>query len=528
MRVIGRYALYDEIAAGGMATVHVGRLLGPVGFSRTVAIKRLHAQYAKDPEFVSMFLDEARLAARIRHPNVVQTLDVVAAKGELFLVMDYVQGESLSKLIRSSAAQGERPPPRVIAAILCGALAGLQAAHEARTERGEPLNIVHRDVSPQNILVGQDGVPRLLDFGVTHAAGRLQTTREGQLKGKLAYMAPEQLSGDVGRSTDVFAAAIVLWEALAARRLFDGENEGVMLHRLLSAPIAPPSTHAPDAKPLDAVVMRGLERDPAKRWQSAKEMGAAIEQALPLASASEVAAWVEHVAQATLEARANRVAEIESSSERVFVPAGEQEALTDPDAMPTGFDGPAPSRQASRPDVAGAFAAQSGSGVLTASTTLQVPSSREPVSQASQLSSVSISRTQRPPPADRRVPVVVAASAAGALLVFALGLAAMRVWRGSEGSASAVATSAAPVATSAAPVATPTATTTTATASATATASVATPTPSASASPSAKPTHAATAKPPPAAPLATATAGCDPPYALDAQGHKKWKPECIK
>src|SRR5690242_5132795 len=125
LRVIGRYALYDEIAAGGMATVHVGRLLGPVGFARTVAIKRLHPQYAKDPEFVSMFLDEARLAARVQHPNVVATIDVVATEGELFLIMDYVRGESLSKLVRNAKKAGRRIPPRIVSSIICGFLHGL-------------------------------------------------------------------------------------------------------------------------------------------------------------------------------------------------------------------------------------------------------------------------------------------------------------------------------------------------------------------------------------------------------------------
>src|SRR5690242_5045687 len=134
-RILGRYALYGEIAAGGMATVHVGRLLGPAGFSRTVAIKRLHPQFAKDPEFVAMFLDEARLASRIRHPNVVPTLDVVALSGELFLVMDYIEGEALSRLLRARRARGALPPLRVTASILSGVLHGLHAAHEARSER---------------------------------------------------------------------------------------------------------------------------------------------------------------------------------------------------------------------------------------------------------------------------------------------------------------------------------------------------------------------------------------------------------
>src|SRR4051794_29784074 len=188
---VGRYALYGEIASGGMATVHFGRLLGPVGFSRTVAVKRLHAHLAKDPEFVSMFLDEARLAARVRHPNVVPTLDVVAAQGELFLVMEYVQGESFARLLHVTKSNGQRIPRDIVCAVLASVLHGLHAAHEAKSERGEALGIVHRDVSPQNILVGVDGIARVLDFGIAKAAGRAQVTREGQVRGKMAYIAPE-------------------------------------------------------------------------------------------------------------------------------------------------------------------------------------------------------------------------------------------------------------------------------------------------------------------------------------------------
>src|SRR5262249_38826860 len=152
---LGRYALHEPLAAGGMATVHLGRLLGPAGFARTVAIKRLHAQFAPDPDFVSMFLDEARLAARVRHPNVVTTLDVVVHAEEIFLVMDYVHGESLSKLCSFRAdPEPARVPGAVAVAIVVAVLAGLHAAHEACDEDGDPLCIVHRDVSPQNILVG--------------------------------------------------------------------------------------------------------------------------------------------------------------------------------------------------------------------------------------------------------------------------------------------------------------------------------------------------------------------------------------
>jgi serine/threonine-protein kinase len=280
VRVVGRYALYGGIASGGMATVHLGRLLGPVGFSRTVAIKRLHAQYAQDPEFVSMFLDEARLAARIRHPNVVPTLDVVATKGELFLVMEYVPGESLSRLARAARDKKQRIPQRIVSSIMSGVLHGLHAAHEAKSERGEPLGIVHRDVSPQNVLVGTDGVARVLDFGVAKAAGRTQQTREGQIKGKLSYMAPEQLRGAaVSRQSDIYAAGVVLWELLTGERLFSADNEGALLAKVLEGRIVPPSryvvtpssvTIGPDAMRillgLDEVTLRALQSDPEKRY----------------------------------------------------------------------------------------------------------------------------------------------------------------------------------------------------------------------------------------------------------------------
>jgi eukaryotic-like serine/threonine-protein kinase len=170
-----------------MATVHFGRLVGAVGFSRIVAIKRLHPHLAKDKEFTSMFLDEARLAARVRHPNVVPLLDVAAMGEEVLLVMEYVPGVPLASLLRAVSAKGELVAPDVAAAVVCGVLHGLHAAHEATDEAGAPLHIVHRDVSPQNILVGVDGVPRVLDFGVAKAEGRMHTTRDGTLKGKLAW-----------------------------------------------------------------------------------------------------------------------------------------------------------------------------------------------------------------------------------------------------------------------------------------------------------------------------------------------------
>jgi serine/threonine-protein kinase len=315
-RLIGRYVLYGAIASGGMATVHFGRLMGAAGFARPVAIKRLHAQFARDPDFVKMFLDEARLAARIAHPNVVATLDVVAPDDEVFLVMEYVRGVALVQLIRSLKHRGERIPPHISAGIMSGVLHGLHAAHEATNDRGESLNLVHRDVSPQNVLVGTDGVPRLLDFGVATAAGCAHTTRDGQLKGKLAYMAPEQVRSEPPtRRTDVFAASVVLWEMLTGKRLFYAANEASVLARVLNSQIVAPSSIVPDLpKAFDHVVLHGLERDPAKRYATAKEMANDLSSVIAVASASEIGEWVERNAAEELRQRAETIAAIERAA----------------------------------------------------------------------------------------------------------------------------------------------------------------------------------------------------------------------
>jgi serine/threonine protein kinase len=338
-RAIGRYALHGAIASGGMATVHLGRLLGAAGFSRTVAIKRLHAQYAQDPQFVMMFVDEARLAGRIRHPNVVPTLDVVAAEDELFLVMEYVEGESLARLIKASTRRGEVLPLPVACSIMAGVLHGLHAAHEARDERGEPLGIVHRDISPQNVLVGTDGTARIVDFGVAKATGRLQTTREGQLKGKLTYMAPELFGGArPERQVDIYAAAVVLWEAVVGRRLFAGETDADTVGRILGNKVEPASRHVAGVPPeLDAVILRGLDADPARRFVTARDMATALETAAPIALPVVVGAWVERWAKEVLAERAVIVAGIESSSEQNPPLAAAASQATSPDEATTGI-----------------------------------------------------------------------------------------------------------------------------------------------------------------------------------------------
>jgi serine/threonine-protein kinase len=323
--VVGRYALFDELASGGMATVHLGRLLGPEGFGRTVAIKRLRAHFIADEEFVTMFMDEARVAARIQHPNVVPMIDVVHHPSQgLFLVMDYIHGESLSRLVRGARARGETLPVRVAVGVVYGALMGLNAAHETRGVDGELLGVVHRDVSPQNVIVGADGVPRVLDFGIAKAAGRAQVTREGQIKGKLAYMAPEQVRGQVDRRTDLFSVSVCLWEALAGRRMHEGLKDVDIITRVMRGKFVAPSTQNPEVTPaLDEIVLRGLSPDPTKRFATAKEMAIELERAVGIATPSEISEVVERLGHDALQARARRI----DAVERASADLGEGEAL---------------------------------------------------------------------------------------------------------------------------------------------------------------------------------------------------------
>ncbi|HKO90421.1 MAG TPA: serine/threonine-protein kinase, partial [Polyangiaceae bacterium] len=316
-RIVGRYALFDEIAAGGMATIHLGRLVGPVGFSRTVAIKTLHPQFAKDPEFVEMFLEEARLASRIQHPNVISTLDVATGEGEVFLVMEYVAGESLAKLVRSALKKGELMPVDIATSVLAGMLHGLHATHEAKNEQLEAMHIVHRDVSPQNVLVGLDGVARIFDFGVAKAAAmRSQVTSDGQMKGKLSYMSPEQLnSREVDRRTDVFAAGVVAWECLTGKRLFAGSDPGEVLAKVLTLDITPPiEVQGSIPRPLSDTVMRALERSPEQRWQTARDFAIELERSTPLAAPHVVGDWVELNASDAVQDRRHRVESVERAS----------------------------------------------------------------------------------------------------------------------------------------------------------------------------------------------------------------------
>jgi hypothetical protein len=316
-RQVGRYTLFREIGAGGMATVHLARLTGAVGFSRVVAVKHVHPHLVRAPEVGASFIEAVRLAARIRHPNVVPILDVVVDEPDIYLVMEYVEGETLGRLAALARQRREAIPFEVSAAIMVDALSGLHAAHQAPGSKGRPLERVHRDVSPSNVLVGVDGVARLIDFGLTQAMGAALGTPPGALEGTSSYMAPEQARGEaLTRQADIFAASALFWELLTGRRLFGGTSEQARRHKVLSWDNrVAPSAVAPDVpRALDAVLARGLANDPRQRYGSAAQMAEAISTAVPFVSRNTVGEWVAELASESLARRSALVKHTEAAS----------------------------------------------------------------------------------------------------------------------------------------------------------------------------------------------------------------------
>lgn len=288
-----------KLASGGMATVFVGALRGALDFRQIVAIKRPHPHLLEDPKLRDALLAEARVASRIHHANVVDVRDVEVEGDVIQLVMDYVEGAALGQLIQIGARGGPRVPPGVAVRVVLDACAGLHAAHELADDAGAPLGVVHRDVSPQNILVGTDGVARVTDFGVAKVArADRPTTTDGSLKGKIGYMAPEYVRGrPLDRRADVFALGVVLWEALAHKRLFRGSNEAEALDLVLREPAPPVSAYAPEVGvALDAVIARAVEKAPEDRFESARafaeDLEAAAREVGLLAGQDEVARHV--------------------------------------------------------------------------------------------------------------------------------------------------------------------------------------------------------------------------------------------
>lgn len=302
-----RYEIVAKIASGGMATVYLGVLKGPYGFEQIVAIKRLHPHLLDEPSSRESFLMEARMAARIRHANVVDVRDIEIIDETVQLIMPYIEGASLGSLIVTATQRKSKIPPSVVIRIMLDACAGLHAAHELKDAAGKPLGLVHRDISPQNVLVGVDGIARITDFGVARdeSSNRLRTST-GLLKGKFAYMSPEYINGKrPDRRLDVFALGVVLWEALAGRRLFRGSNDGETLSRVTSVEVPRIGHLVPElGDELDAVLEMALSKAPETRFCTAQALGAALEAiAAPanmIAPVAEVSRYVRETAREDL------------------------------------------------------------------------------------------------------------------------------------------------------------------------------------------------------------------------------------
>jgi eukaryotic-like serine/threonine-protein kinase len=277
---LGRYELLARIGEGGMAEVYLARMLGPMNFQKIVVVKKIHHELVAQGEFLSMLLDEARLSALIKHPRVVDIYELGRAGDTYFIAMEHLEGQPLS-MVMSAALKGHPLDPCSIARIISDAAEGLHAAHELQTMAGEAVELVHRDVSPGNIIVLYDGTAKIVDFGVAKARGRLTQSGVRELKGKLGYMSPEQLTvNPIDRRSDVFSLGVVMWEALALKRLFPGESSEALEERMRTE-VPPPSNYQPHVPPqLDDICLRALQIDPEQRFQTAGQMAQAIYDAL--------------------------------------------------------------------------------------------------------------------------------------------------------------------------------------------------------------------------------------------------------
>jgi serine/threonine protein kinase len=338
---LGRFAVLAPLGQGGMAKVYVAEYHGVGGFARRVVIKQIHEQHAANERFVKMFVDEANIASNLMHPNVVQVLDLQQDGPNLYMVLEYVDGLDLNSLFNTMVAAGQKVPVDVALLVAKEVLSGLEHAHGAAGPDGQPLNLIHRDITPGNVLLGRHGQVKLSDFGVARAVGRMTQTVVGEVKGKYSYMAPEVMQGDpYDQRSDVFGAGVVLWEALTTRPLFRGKSDFHVMEAVLRGPLYPPSTFNPDLPPgLDAVVMQGLERQMDARFQSARAFRRALQ---PLMARLDLDA-----AQERLAALVDRFGPPSNSSvsprpsSMPPMPAV-SESGTPPSALPAGPNTPAP------------------------------------------------------------------------------------------------------------------------------------------------------------------------------------------
>lgn len=295
---LGRYRVVDEIGIGGMASVHLARMDGPGGFQKWVAIKRIHPHLVEDETFVNMFLDEARVAARISHPNVATVFELGKHEDTYWIAMEYLHGEPLREVMRRTEELGQPMPPEIACRVIADAAEGLHAAHELLGKNGEKLGLVHRDVTPHNLFVTYDGNTKVVDFGIAKFTSRMANTRAGTLKGKLAYMSPEQVAGEpIDRRTDVFALGVVLWELTTGQRLFRMESDLDTLAKVQECAVPRPSTIV-RGYPIDLekIVMKALAKTKNERYRTAREFSRALQSLLMrrglFIASDEVAAYM--------------------------------------------------------------------------------------------------------------------------------------------------------------------------------------------------------------------------------------------
>ncbi len=352
--MLGKYELLATIGTGGMASVILARQRGPAGFEKVVVVKVVHPHMAQDQVAVNMLLDEAKVASQIDHQNVVHTYELGESNGTFYIVMEYLAGESLAQVIKAGRA-GVQPAfdPYLAARIVADAAAGLHHAHELRDFDGKPLDVVHRDVSPGNIVVLYSGAVKVVDFGIAKAQGRVTSTQDGELKGKYGYMSPEQIKNEpLDRRSDVFSLGVVLWESLAQKRLFQADNVAATLMQILGGERLPPSHYRPGVPPaLDAIALNALAPDPRARYQSADDMKKALDDAI----------WQTRFGAAEISAHMTALFADRLEQRRVLLARATREQLTQGDLVTfgTAFKDPASgieSHGAIRPPTAHPFA----------------------------------------------------------------------------------------------------------------------------------------------------------------------------
>ena len=325
-KMMGRYQLLALLATGGMAEVYLAKQKGIKGFEKLVVVKRILPHLARESRFIEMFFDEARITAKLNHPNIIQTYDLGKEGNEYFIAMEYLEGESLGYLINRAQESGQLLPETLAAGIVFELCKGLEYAHKYRDESGTHLNIVHRDISPHNIFVMFSGGVKLVDFGIAKATTREHHTIDGSLKGKLGYMSPEQCLGKtLDARSDLFSLGVVLWELLARRRLFKRGSESAMIEAILREPIPRLREMLPNIpKSLDVIVNRALQKEPDSRYFSANEMGSDIKEYLREAKVAgvtkDIEAFVGKVLAERVMAKREALKEIENNKGTQFDP----------------------------------------------------------------------------------------------------------------------------------------------------------------------------------------------------------------